>query len=408
MPTSSTSRQSRLGGVLNNKRHLISSTTFWSPNNNNNNNHKQQHQPDETRAPSTAAQTRAPAPPRSTTFQQSKNKLKKKSSGRIILTSVAKDQLERADKRLETKHISSSANHSIMTASADQSVGAFSLQTDQTKQPSALSLAGQLVLTGASKQPNSLGSQSIEQAMGASYSSSQNGNRMATNRGQLGAHVNKAYLASNPGLSYTSKAAIQQSQSSSQVSINASGSQQLTASSTARLDQLAGDTRALSKSAPSDSRSTFTVRRHVNLKYIKTIIILLLAVDLIITVFVHQFSSNDQLTILWFTSFKMRFSLLNLILSSIWFIILIGAILFDVHFILAISCLVHSVSFFVLLGFSVVHFSRRIDYNTVHLFSLLTLLFSIIVLHVYLLVLASLTYYLMRAVRSRRKSSLGR
>lgn len=150
------------------------------------------------------------------------------------------------------------------------------------------------------------------------------------------------------------------------------------------------------------SAAPFSIKQQVNLKYIKTIIILLLAVDLLITVFVHQFSSQDYLSI-WFTSFKLRFSLLNLILSAIWSIILIAAILFDIYFILVISFIVDIISFFLLLGFSFIHFYRRIDYNTVNLTSLLLLLFSIIVLHVYLIVLSTLTLYLMQAVRRRQK-----
>lgn len=148
--------------------------------------------------------------------------------------------------------------------------------------------------------------------------------------------------------------------------------------------------------------TSFSIKRNVNLKYIKTIIILLLALDLIITVFVHQFSTQDYLSV-WFTSMRMRFSLLNLILSAIWFVILIGAILFDVYFILFVSSLVHFSSFVLLLIFSFIHFTRRIDYNTVNLASLLALLFSIILLHVYLLVLFALTIYLMQAVRRRQK-----
>lgn len=166
-----------------------------------------------------------------------------------------------------------------------------------------------------------------------------------------------------------------------------------TTSSTAQLHSM----------SPRNQGSSMTFRRNVNLKYIKTVIIFLLAIDLVITVFVHQFAVQDHISI-WFTSFKPRFSMLNLMLSAIWFIILTGAILFDVYSILVVACIVDIASFVTLLGFSINHFMRRIDYNTVNMASLLGLLFSIIVLHVYLILTSSLMVYLMLAVRRRKTS----
>lgn len=154
----------------------------------------------------------------------------------------------------------------------------------------------------------------------------------------------------------------------------------------------------------SNNGSSMTIKRNVNLKYIKTVIIFLLALDFLITVFVHQYAVQDQIPI-WFTSHKLRFSLLNLVLSGIWFVTLVGAILFDIYYILFISSVVDVVSLIMLLGFTIYHFYRRIDYNTVNLTSLLALLFSIIILHVYLVLTASLTIYLMLAVRNRQKVS---
>lgn len=170
-------------------------------------------------------------------------------------------------------------------------------------------------------------------------------------------------------------------------------------SSTTRLHSLSN---LLGPNAPQKA-APLNIKRNVNLKYVKTLIIVLMAIDLMVTLFVHHFSTNDNLS-LWFTSHKIRFSLLNLILSSIWFIVLIGAIIFDVYFVLVIGCIVDIVSFVLLFAFSTIHFSRRIDYNTVNLTSLLILLFSIVILHVYLIVMATLTIYLAMAVKQRQKS----
>lgn len=396
MPTSSSSsKHSRLGGVLRNKRHLVSSSTFWAPN------EHLEHQSDQAVAStgSSLAQTRAAHQSKSSTFQATNKSAATKPPTKKIQRAAVLASGARTDQGGPTEQADRKRHQSAM-ASGEQH---FSLRSDQAG--TLTSLAGQLVLTGA-KQPGSLGSQIIIEQPANNAN-----NRTATARNQLGAHTNKAYLASSgssTGLDFAPGKANQIQHAVSQVSVSATGSQQpLTecASSTTRLHQMSNKGKSHTNvTATTQPSTTFTVKRHVNLKYIKTIIILLLAIDLVITVFVHQFSTNDQFTLLWFASLKLRFSLVNLILSSIWFIILIGAILFDVHFILAISCLVHIISFFLLLGFSVVHFSRRIDYNTVHLFSLLTLLFSIIVLHVYLLVLAALTLYLMRAVRNRRQA----
>lgn len=170
-------------------------------------------------------------------------------------------------------------------------------------------------------------------------------------------------------------------------------------SSTTRLHSLSN----LLGPTPPQKATPLNIKRNVNLKYVKTLIIVLMAIDLTVTLFVHHFSTNDELTI-WFTSHKIRFSLLNLILSSIWFIVLIGAIMFDVYFVLVVGCIVDIVSFVLLFVFSTIHFSRRIDYNTVNLTSLLVLLFSIVILHVYLIVMATLTIYLAMAVKQRQKS----
>lgn len=143
----------------------------------------------------------------------------------------------------------------------------------------------------------------------------------------------------------------------------------------------------------------------MNLKYVKTLIIILMGLDLLMTVFLHQFASQDQIQI-WLTTYRLRFSLLNLVLSAIWFVVLIGAILFDVYFILVIACIVDVGSFLVLLVLSIVHFYKRIDYNTVQLTSLLALLFSIIFLHVYLVAMSALTIYLTGAVGRRKRSAM--
>lgn len=167
-----------------------------------------------------------------------------------------------------------------------------------------------------------------------------------------------------------------------------------TSSSTANLHSLS--------SLHQQPTTTTTINKRFNLKYVKTLIVVLMSLDLLITIFVHHFASHDEFS-LAFTTSKLRFSTVNLILSAIWFVVLTGAILFDIYFILLVGCLVDIASFVLLLACSTIHFTHRIDYNTVSLTSLLLLLFSIIVLHVYLLVIASLTVYLMLAVKRRRK-----
>lgn len=208
-----------------------------------------------------------------------------------------------------------------------------------------------------------------------------------------------------------------QSQSQSQSSLITQLEPRTTNSSTAQLHNPTTNNRANIKSNnhnyqhqhqhhnnSSSTTHAMTFKRKVNLKYIKTLIILLIAIDLAISVFVHQFALNDQITpLIWFKSIKMRFSLLNLLLSSVWYVILMGGILFDNYVILVISCCVDLLSFLVLLAFSLVHFTRRIDYSTVSLTSFLGLLFSIIILHVYLVLTGSLTGYLAMAVRRRNK-----
>lgn len=168
----------------------------------------------------------------------------------------------------------------------------------------------------------------------------------------------------------------------------------------------ASSTAQLHPTSHSNPRSqTMTIKRKVNLKYVKMTIIICLAIDLAITVFVHQFAQQDLIGPIWFTSLKMRFSLLNLVLSSIWFVILLAGILFDLYPILLLGCIIDLTSFLVLFGFTIKHFTKRIDYNTVNLTSLLGLLFSIIILHVYLLVTGSLTAYLALLVRRRNKQT---
>lgn len=216
-----------------------------------------------------------------------------------------------------------------------------------------------------------------------------------------GAHMDKlndAHLSvkQDPAISGSAYLSISSSSSSLQPDLNTSTSKTRLHEPTASLNSLTG--------RPATAAVPLSIKRQVNLKHIKTIIIALLAVDLLITVFVHQFSSQDQLSFSLFqSSFRLRLSLLNLLLTAIWFILLIGAILFDWYAILLVSCLLEISSFFVLLGFSINHFGRRIDYNTVQLTSLLALLFAVVILHVYLLVAAGLMVYLTLAVKRRRQ-----
>lgn len=242
-------------------------------------------------------------------------------------------------------------------------------------QPSSLSIGGQLVLTGSKKQHNSIGFIA-------------KGQQDQPDKFQSAG--NKSYLS--PNELYVSAPNISKGNSQSSISQGMSTNN----NSTAHLH-------SLSQLNPRPGPAPLSIRRNVNLKYVKTLIICLMAVDLLITVLIHQFSNQDQVT-LWFTTLKMRFSLLNLMLSTVWFVVQIGAILFDIYPILLVSSLVHVASFFVLLVLSLVHFTRRIDYNTVNLTSFLLLLFSIIFLHVYLLVMAALNIHLTMNVKQRKRS----
>ena len=149
------------------------------------------------------------------------------------------------------------------------------------------------------------------------------------------------------------------------------------------------------------------VSKRLSLKYVKTLIIALLAIDLAITVLVHQFAQQDTISLgplLSSVTYKLRLSTLNLCLSSLWFILLIGAILFEVYALLFLGCLLNACSFLLLLAFSLLHFTQRIDYNSVHLTSLLLLLFAVTILHVYLLAMTALMAYLMLAVKRRQRA----
>lgn len=314
-------------------------------------------------------------------IKQQKQQLQQKSAS---ATSFKKKQNPQTNNAQHIKHISRpTALSSTATNLRNKQAGKQMLDRDEEQEVakeagSTLSLAGQLVQTGALS----------HDSLGSLHSA-----RMAL--------ANEAYVgASGAGAPFgksKSSFLVNSLQYPSGGLSQSSLQQASTSTSTAQLHYKSTQ----NNPANVTSSGTFSIKRNLNLKYIKTIIILLLALDLLITVFVHQFSSQDYLSI-WFTSFKLRLSLLNLILSAIWFIVLIGAILFDVYFILLISCLVHLSSFVLLLIFSVIHFSRRIDYNTVNLTSLLALLFSIVVLHVYLIVLIALTVYLMQAVKRRQ------
>lgn len=150
--------------------------------------------------------------------------------------------------------------------------------------------------------------------------------------------------------------------------------------------------------------------KNMNLKYVKTLIIILMSLDLLMTILLYHFApqqpATDQYLQIWLTGYRLRWSVLNLALSAVWFVILAGAILFDVHSILLVACLIDVASFVLLLVLSTIHFYKRIDYNTVQLTSLFALLFALIFLHVYLLVVCCLTIYLAQAVRRRNRSIL--
>lgn len=195
-------------------------------------------------------------------------------------------------------------------------------------------------------------------------------------------------------------------QSQSQVSLlNHTVSSSNLSSSSGQLPSL-GDFAAAQQQ---QGATSLTIKRNVNLKYVKATIICLLAVDLLVSVVVHQFAVQDQLSVPpWLpfaSSLKLRFSSLNLVLSSIWYLVLTAAILFDVYLVLVVSFALDLASLLVLAAYSILHFSRKIDFNTVNLVSLLGLLFGIIALHVYLALMACLTAYLMSAVKRRRQKS---
>lgn len=216
--------------------------------------------------------------------------------------------------------------------------------------------------------------------------------------------LNDAHLSVKPDPASSSGAylSISCSNSSLQADLSSSTSKTHLHDSIASLANLANHSAASART----TSKPLSIKQQVNLKHIKTLIIGLLAVDLLITVLVHQFSSQDQLAFSLFqSSFRMRLSLINLLLSATWFILLIGAILFDIYAILLISCSLDIGSFFLLLAFSINHFTRRIDYNSVQLTSLLALLFAVVALHVYLLVVAALMVYLTLAVRRRRQQT---
>lgn len=151
-------------------------------------------------------------------------------------------------------------------------------------------------------------------------------------------------------------------------------------------------------------QSTLTIKQNVHLKYVKFIIILLLAIDLVITITAYKFAINDQMSFWLLSAYKFRFSTFNLVLSSTWYIILIGAILFDVYAILMLASLVDVTSVSLLLVFSGIHLTKRVDYDSVNMISLLTLLFAIIMLLMYLLLMTSLKFYLLGAVKQRLKN----
>lgn len=257
-------------------------------------------------------------------------------------------------------------------------------------QPTSINIGGQLVLTSG-KQPNSIGS-IMDLSKEMHHQSSQ---------GVLGGEIGsgKSYLASNSQYQITKNNKLCNQQQQSRLSLNQPST---TTNSTAHLHSLSELTGGSSNN--NCATHPLSIKQNVNLKYVKTLLIVLMGIDLLITVLVHQFATQDQISI-WLTSIKMRFSMLNLILSATWFIVLAGAILFDILFILIIGCLVDISSLALLVVLSIVHFTQRIDYNPVNLTSLLGLLFGIIILHVYMLVMTTLTIYLMLAVKRRRAAS---
>lgn len=272
---------------------------------------------------------------------------------------------------------------------------------------SGAKIGGQMVLIGSGIGKPQSSSTSALTAMNSMDDISTEPNQRAVDVG----HEHACYGGVNSATSNNSNFFVASNQNfrqfaSSSTTLQQSNGMASNSSSTGRLhsfSNLLGSTSSNHIDKSGTTTAPLNIRRNVNLKYVKTLLILLMAIDLLVTIFVHHFSSHDEFTI-WFTSYKLRYSLVNLILSSIWFIVLIGAIMFDIYFILIIGCLVDVVSFVVLLVFTILHFSRRIDYNTVNLTSFLVLLFSLIILHVYLVVMATLTIYLAMAVKQRHRS----
>lgn len=294
------------------------------------------------------------------------------------------------DARKTIKHLEQEFAHNIEQQISPE-------QQQQQAVEAMNSISGQLMVTG--KQPGSVGASS--QPTKAADSSE----TFKTSK-----NSNSTYLISNHFFHHnhpTSPTKPNHASSNINIKSSLSSSFDSLTPTTTTTNNSTAHLHHLNSNNNNNNPSTLNIRQRVNLKYVKTLIISLMALDLLITVFVHQFSSHDELSLsFWFIhSLKLRFSLLNLILSSIWFIVLIGAIIFDIYFILLVGCVVDVLSFVLLLIFSFIHFTQRIDYNSVQLTSLLALLFSIIVLHVYLLAMAALTTYLMLAVRQRNQTS---
>lgn len=412
MPISSAGRQARLSGSVSNKRRA-----YW-PN---------------VVMPMSRAYGRPTSDPRGTNDdnEQQSQVISRSNRGRATTTSFHQPQQQKKptettkkgsrkpERYKQIRHISppsshastSTALHNIIKTNLERdsaSIDGDDLNKCSDDQATDImnTIGGQLIITGAGdKQPASMpGTRATTTNVATTNGQSAGAGAHYMNRfGQQQATGKLLrmpdYLANQAQFQPIANNAKTTSQASlHQLSM---GQPSTTNSSTAHLHSLNN----LHASQSTTGTNPLNISKRVNLKYIKTLIIALMAIDLLITVLVYHFSSHDEISLIWFTSHRLRFSLLNLILSSLWFIILIGAIIFDVYFILLIGCLVDIGSFILLLIFSIIHFSQRIDYNTVNLTSLLALLFSIIVLHVYLLVMAALTTYLMLAVKQRKRSA---
>lgn len=289
-------------------------------------------------------------------------------------------------------------NNRLIIEQASSQVALNRAQCEPALRSPTLSLAGQLILAG--KQPTSLESTTKEAAVGSRQQQQLHDTKAPANLSLIGANPSLYKFSSSTGSSspsnhtdfYLSRSSLNQQQQQ----------QPSQASSTTQLQPPNSHHHHYQNNRQTSHRQTLNISsRNMNLKYVKTLIIILMSLDLLMTILLHQFAAQDQMQI-WLTTYRLRFSLLNLVLSAIWFLVLVGAILFDVHFILVIACIVDVGSFVLLLVLSVVHFYKRIDYNTVQLTSLLALLFAIIFLHVYLLAMSALTIYLTGAVRRRR------